>query len=407
MRQYFNRQVLAIIEWPQLRWVGVLLSLNVVQASHYWFTRRSVRAISDPVAAPVCWPFFEGCYLIRPIPLLVIHGLLALCCALAVVAAVSFATKSIRSGYWLLLGAFLVKNLIYILDVRFMGNFHYMPNWVTIAFLFLPAKVSTIPLLICLFYFAAGLLKINVEWVSGNALTNFPPVSAPLVEIACTYVLVLELLIVFGCLSRRVGFFWFAFTNLILFHAISYQQVGYYYPLTMCCLLPVFALNRYFSNDPWPRVGKYALGMPWASWLFLGIFLMAQLPQFFLSRDAAVTGLGRMVSLNMLDARTTCEGFYIARFKGQVFKDLNPNETAYLSKGLRTHCDPHFFLNVARHYCRKLKGTEDFLDLDFYLMSKRFTDPTGKILVAESDVCAKDLPYNMLAPTRWIHEVAN
>ena len=161
------------------------------------------------------------------------------------------------------------------MDYRFMGNYHYMPFLVSFMFLFIPQKLFFIPLLLVCFYFFAGLLKVsNLDWLTGLAFPenlDFPLFFNENIKlILCFYVVCLEIIGVW-CLvfiqtnckgkellntfaffrrktatkkirSRNIKTIWkiMIYFQLILFHALSYFIVGYFYPLIMFCLLSLF-----------------------------------------------------------------------------------------------------------------------------------------------------------------------
>ena len=61
---------------------------------------------------------------------------------------------------------------------------------------------------------------------------------------ACAYVIVLELVVSWGLLARRAWIFWAAFAQFLLFHALSWQVVGFFYPLLMFAILTIFPVSR-------------------------------------------------------------------------------------------------------------------------------------------------------------------
>src|SRR6267142_2687052 len=99
--------------------------------------------------------------------------------------------------------------------------------------------------LVTLFYFWAGTLKLNWEWVSGAGLYSpMWPFSGMGVVVACVYVIVLELGVTWGLLARRAWIFWTALAQFLVFHALSWQVVGFFYPLLMFAILAIFPLRR-------------------------------------------------------------------------------------------------------------------------------------------------------------------
>jgi len=60
----------------------------------------------------------------------------------------------------------------------------------------------------------------------------------------CVYVIVLELGVTWGLLARRAWIFWTALAQFLVFHALSWQVVGFFYPLLMFAILAIFPLSR-------------------------------------------------------------------------------------------------------------------------------------------------------------------
>ena len=162
-----------------------------------------------------------------------------------------------------------------------------------------------------LFYFWAGTLKLNWEWVSGGAL--YRPLwllTGPAVVAACAYVVVLELVIVWGLLSRRSWIFWSSLAQVLLFHVMSFAVVGWFYPLLMFALLAIFPLARCIPGaPPEPASASASSGgacrgrrSRWRS-----RFSLVQLTTHLYPGDTAITGEGRLFALHMFDARVVCE----------------------------------------------------------------------------------------------------
>src|SRR5438552_19020302 len=77
------------------------------------------------------------------------------------------------------------------------------------------------------------------------------PFSGAGVVAACVYVIVLELGVAWGLLAKRAWIFWTSFAQFLVFHALSWQVVGFFYPLLMFAILTVFLLSRLVEpRDP-------------------------------------------------------------------------------------------------------------------------------------------------------------
>lgn len=133
---------------------------------------------------------------------------------------------------------------------------------------------------------------------------------------------VLELVLVWGCLSRRRSIFWVTLLQLALFEVASVPIVGLFYPLLMAGLLTLFWLSRpgpeALRAAPsaesrvdrsllWVGPGLAALKKAgagaWALWLFFS--LLQAVPRLF-PGDTAITGEGRLFALHLFDAKVEC-----------------------------------------------------------------------------------------------------
>src|SRR5262249_35413174 len=138
-----------------------------------------------------------------------------------------------------------LKLAIMLLDYRLRMNQHYMGFFATFAYLFVPGKRDALRVLVTLFYFWAGTLKLNWEWISGAGLYRpMWPFSAAGVGVAGVYVIVLELGVAWGLLANRAWFFWGRFAQFLVSHALSWQFVGFFYPLLIFAILTIFPLSR-------------------------------------------------------------------------------------------------------------------------------------------------------------------
>ena len=57
-----------------------------------------------------------------------------------------------------------------LLDFRFRANQYYMATAIVAILLFWPHKRDALRILLVAFYFWAGTLKLNIEWLSGSTL---------------------------------------------------------------------------------------------------------------------------------------------------------------------------------------------------------------------------------------------
>ncbi len=90
------------------------------------------------------------------------------------------------------------------LDYRLRANEFYMLFWLNGVFLVWRHRRWAMPLLLISFYFWAGRLKLNHEWLSGSVLYgDLWFISPQYVPAACTYVVILEMVFIWGLLARH------------------------------------------------------------------------------------------------------------------------------------------------------------------------------------------------------------
>src|SRR4030095_16791070 len=158
---------------PALRIYGALLTLTHVFSFFVW------RRIDLPELLAshqgLCWPFWEDCQKFRVFSPGQIQAALWIYLALAALGVLLFLKKKgTPPASWLLLGLSLFKILIISQDFQLRLNQHYMIAFSSLAFLFFPRKREVLPLLVAFFYFWAGVLKLDPEWLSGSALYEQP-----------------------------------------------------------------------------------------------------------------------------------------------------------------------------------------------------------------------------------------
>jgi hypothetical protein len=288
-------------------------------------------------------------------------------------------------------------------------NQHYMAFAVTLAFLFAPGKRSTLRVLVMLFYFWAGTLKLNWEWLSGAGL--YRPVwlfSGAGVVAACAYVIVLELVVSWGLLARRGWIFWGALGQLVVFHVFSWPVVGFFYPLLMFAILSIYPMARVMppparSSDPVDAglfTSLWRGRERWPTYATAALFSFLQLTPYAFPGDHALTGEGRLYALHMFDAQPVCTGYAeLHHADGTTTRrDLK------LRLDTRIACDPVVFWNRARTLCRE-RGTDRLgalRDLDLFLWVRRATQSELRPVIAVEGFCGRDVRYNPFWHNAWI-----
>jgi len=369
----------------RLRLFGSLLALTHILTCYFWISsgEKYIYQLTDSL--PLCWPFLEGCESWGRLGAVDLYFVLVVYAVLAAASAFLFLLASwTRTAFSLLAAATVIKIFIFLSDYRLAGNYHYMHFWVLAAFLLIPQKGLTIRFLLLSFYLGAGVLKLNYEWISGAALSGYFPLAGRELMLACGYVVLLELVLVFGLLARRRWIFWLTLAQLALFHALSFLVVGFFYPALMFCFLTLFVLCELQSPGDfhWARIKE--LRSP--ARILLGLFFLAQTVPWMIGGDRAVDGRGRLIALNMFDAGTQCELKVMAAYADKVVR-LSPQYSGNLQP--RLACDPYVMLADARHRCRQLKNDPGFISLEVTLLSKRKTDPGFTTVFAFSDFCAQ------------------
>ncbi len=400
------RNVAEIEADAALQAYGAFLAVTHVLTAILWARAQPIVALLDPATLPICWPFFEDCWAWR------ILGRSALIAALAGYAALAVATyvlftlgSGVAAAAWpalLLTTAF--KLAILVQDYRLRLNQHYMALWATAVFLFVPHKRRVLPYLLVAFYVAAGLLKLNGEWLSGAALLGSRPylVPEPLVPLACAYVVVLQLAIAPLLLAERRWLFWPAFVQIVAFHVVSWGVVGFFYPTLMLALLTIFPLVRFIPpprGETDARLVALLSGRETRSaYVVLGAFAALQALPWLYPGDVTITGEGRLFALHMFDAPVECRGTATLHRAGR------PDQRVELSTVVpaRIHCDPIVYLSLANSLCRRYAASTDFLDLDLELRAKHPGNEGFQSVVDVDAFCRTRPSYDLWRHNRWI-----
>jgi hypothetical protein len=400
---FFRAQIAEIERDAALRWYGVAMAFLHVVTYLYWVDQR-IAVFVGAGAEPICWPLVPDCGALRALSPAGVTLVLRAYFAAAVGTGLLFASRPLVP--WAYAGLVLVNALklaIMLLDYRLRMNQHYMAFFASFAYLFVPAKRDGLRVLITLFYFWAGTLKLNWEWISGAGLYRpMWPFSGIGVVVACVYVIVLELVVSWGLLAKRPWIFWAALAQFLFFHAMSWQVVGFFYPLLMFAILAIFPVSRLVAPADAPegllasllarRVAGpvYALAM---------LFSLLQLVPYTFPGDRTLTGEGRLYALHMFDARATCVGWADLHLADGTTarRDLK------LPLDTRIGCDPIVYWNRARNLCRRRDaGLVAFQDLDLFLSSGRTSDGEMKRVIATPGFCARDDRYDPFRHNSWI-----
>lgn len=369
----------------------------------YWTVRRDLSAIVSDTYEPVCWPFWENCHAWRVLTAESVTAILWVYLVLSLVAGACFLSRrTVAWGYWGLVVVNLIRVAFMAQDFQLRLNQHYMANWAVLAFLVFPNRRALIPALLVSFYFWAGVLKLDMEWLSGAALYRSDRLWMPeaLIPASCVYVVVLETLLIWGVYARRAWIFWATVGQLLIFHIYSWPIVGFYYPMLMFALAAIFPLVRLLNPpEQWLSPRAVVARNRVAAAVLLGGFAFLQMVPNLFPGDAAITGEGRLFALNMFDAKVVCRGQ--ALLHGT---DGRTRRRMLATRGYarRIACDPILHFNLARNECRRGRRDGTLVDLDLYLHSRRSSDTEVQEVIAIENFCSSAVTYDMWRSNDWI-----
>lgn len=375
--QFFRKNSNEIASDRRLQLFGALIAVSHLLTALSWWS------FDTTTRAPLCWHFFPNC--------LTVTGALQsqwsiVLLAYALMGAVAFGLFVVgraNPAYVTLLAVSALKYAIHLSDYRLMGNYHYMSHILTFAFLFLPEKALSMRIFLVLFYWAAGLIKFNTDWLSGAAMIRPAWVSGKLLEVLCAYVVVLEISIVFLLLSDRKWLRWIVLFQLFFFHVFSFPIVGWYYPMLMFCFLPAFVLFR--ERAQWPAT--------WALRAAICVFVAAQIYPLVAEPDSSLHGRSRILAINMLDGSASCETRLVLKHDRETIEYAPHFDELF---ALRIKCDPVVLIDKVRETCRKRKSDPSFIDLDVDHQIRRVTAPNRIQRFTFVDACSHPLEMNFL-----------
>jgi hypothetical protein len=373
---------------------GLALLIGHALCLGYLISRGGIYLLLDG-PEPICWPFFEACGAIRfswrAAPALLAGVYLALL-ALGLTAWLHRRPRVLR---WCLAAATGLLAGIISLDYRLRQNQYYMFLWTNLVYLLARDRRRCLQILIVLFYFWAGTLKLNREWLSGAVLYNnlwFVP--RTLVPVACGYVVLLELVIIWGLLARSRLVFWSTFAQVALFHLMSLSQINWFYPAIMFTILSIFVL---VWTDGSQSTWRWRWGELKAVSIVVLLFSACQLVPRSYGGDPALHGQGRTLALHMFEARQDCQVEVVFHHR-----DGRTTRRSLLRKDYppRLVCDTVVYYGLARNLCRKLPpGVSDF---DLSMMAKRRTDSTFAPVIEAPGFCQGVRDFKVLGRNWWL-----
>lgn len=375
--QFLKGQVTEIAQSRALQIYGALLSLSHCLTAYFWMD-RSLPLFSRQTDAALCWPFLPNCEGFLFSSDVTASRAISILAAFGILSFFLFLLRKTKWAYILLSLTLVYKLYLTLTTYAVMGNYHYMLFFAHIFYLWVPHKKTLLPFLIAAFYWGAGILKLNPEWLSGEALVRESFLPPLLQHLSLLYAVILECILVFFLFAPNKKLRFFVLLQFMAFHIFSWHIVGYFYPSTMFLLLGVFYLIPLFKEKwtaTWDELK--ALGLKKSSPLFIVLFLQV-IPYFFTS-DPAMGGVVRLSSLNMLDAKIECSAQIIHsdELSTSIYDPFNR------APSTRTQCDPIIFISQIPRLCLNKDR------LDFSLFSKRTTDLKYKVSLHIEDICSK------------------
>lgn len=369
-----TKQILNKFKYNYYSMVLFGLTFSHLVTAYFWASSSAWMHYSLQNHKIYCYPIFKSCYELVFSDLFYVKYIFFgyLIISAITIALIIFGRNKVTFGLFVCL--FFLKFSILLSRYNFMGNYHTMHLTMVIVTLFAKQSLDKYRFVLCLQYFFAGLLKLNLEWLSGAALTSYSQylLKGPFHVLSLAYVPVLELILIWGLLSKNSFLRKLTLLQLVIFHLYSIIVVGAYYPLIMAGLLwPVFYVeaNTYFKNEnrkTFFEIFSFRNVPQTLSSLFIVLIIVWNLTVKLNSMDPAMDGYIRYLSLNMLDARLTCRN---TLYEVKDNMDIVSVDVPYLARSLRVRCDPLVFDTFLRRLCKK-NPTKNFL---FLLESKRTT----------------------------------
>lgn len=331
-----------ILESKALRYYGSCLAfIHVISA--WLFSSYRIDDLARENPFPICYPGLEGCEHFRFFSslelrnLMIFYGIVAFLCVLSFIN-----EKSKKFSLPLLLFLCLFKTFIQLSDYRIATNYHFLAQVITFVYLLIPNRISTMAILIPGVYFCAGLLKLNVDWLSGATLIKPSIIQGPLLNALLVYVLILEIFIVWLIYSNKKWVRALVLFQLFAFHVYSWHIVDYPYPTFMFCILGFFILTINVDYEIKKHLPSFAA--------IMGVMCLFQLSPYLIAKDPGLDGRSRIFSFNMMDVTAVCDRkieLNNDKILDIPFKIMRP----------RLLCDPQITTEVARAYCKTNSGT--------------------------------------------------
>jgi len=367
-----------------------------------FFARTGILSSVTVGVEPYCWPYFETCWQWRLPSQAMAASVLIGYLVVGLAAGAALWHRRMRVFWWGLVALNLSLFAIVSLDYRLRANEFYMLFWVNGVFLVWPHRRWAVPVGIVSCYFWAGVLKLNVEWLSGAGLYRplwwIPESWTPA---ACAYVVILEMGMIWGLLARSLWILVAVLVELALFHVQSLSQIHWFYPLLMAAILSWFVIDRLTgTNEGRADLGRLVRGRaPWSAYALMGLFGALQLAPHAYRGDSTLTGQGRVFALHMFEARQQCIVTATVASTGDVLERIDLKVERLPPRMI---CDPVVYFSRAQNLCRTRRGRDPAFDFHLVMDAKRTTDLEYQRIVDAPSFCAAKYEYRLFANNEWL-----
>lgn len=350
--------------------------------SIYWLKNESWIKYSTENYKTTCFPLFKNCFELAFENLIFIQSIFVLYLLFCLLGL--FLVVIDKSKLYLLIftGLTVLKLFVLLSRYSFMGNYHNMHLSLCILTLISAGSFTFFRLGLVLQYVFAGLLKLNIEWLSGAALVSYSPYMFRGFwnSMSLAYVPVLELILIWGLLSKHSILRRVTIVQLIAFHLYSILIVGLYYPLIMAgLLLPI--ITKEFTNTNSDTILYNKIGLKQLAPLFFVFFMVLwNISTKLYTLDPSMDGNISYLSLNMLDAKLKCQHTLLEEKPDGTILALNIPKIA---TAIRVHCDALVFESFLKRLCIQNPKSK-FM---FYLESARTTDDKYTLVRKYNNVC--------------------
>ena len=400
---YIKSQIQEIYSHKSLSLYGAFLSLIHIVTFFFWHNNSVIFQYLPKTANSLCWPQIPFCDSLKLFSPLGVQILLYIYLVMTLLTICLFLNrKTIGYAYWLFLIINLLKLYLFLMDYHLASNAHYLPFFISFAYLFIPQKLLFIPILISCFYFFTGLLQINnPNWLMYLVFSKniwFPSfVHEDIRLFICFYVLCLEMI---GALFLPLKNKWKAFiwTQFILFYFASYFAIGYFLPTIFLSIFSLFVFQAFFNEKY--NIIDFRTIVPGT--VFTSMVLLGSLLTFLMPGNTNLTKEGQLYALNTSAPQIYCDSHIILHFKNKTLQEHFPRYREY---SLSLRCNPYMEWYKIKKICSIYKKSANFIDLDWFFDSTLRYRWEYKRLIEEKSVCSKNLRYSSWKKNNWIKKV--